>query len=119
MTKPHFNIEYNKGPEAPFVDWIAGGNFDGYISKESMIFFDSNKQVLIRKTIIDQSRYDGEVSNSERWGTFEYTSKDTITVKYGEVEMRGKILGDKREYIVFDIFKPQPDFNMAKVYELK
>ena len=119
MTKPHFNIEYKKGPEAPFVDWVAGGNFDGYISQKSIQFFESNKQVLIKQVILDQSRYDEKVTNSEISGTFEYTDKDTITVEYGKVEMRGKILGNNREFIVFDILKPLMDYNYSEVYQLK
>ena len=119
MTKPHFNIQYKKGPEAPFVDWVAGGNFDGYISETSIEFIESSKQIIKRNVILDQSRYDGEASNSEILGTFEYTDKDTITIEYGEVKMRGKILGNKREFIVFEMFKPQMDYNITQVYQLK
>jgi hypothetical protein len=34
MTKPDFDIEYEEGATAPFVDWVAGGNFNGYIHKK-------------------------------------------------------------------------------------
>jgi hypothetical protein len=48
-------------------------------------------------------------------GKFEYTDKDTITIKYADIEMRGKILGDKREFIVFEIFGQ----NIKEVYKLR
>ncbi len=115
MTKPHFDIEYEEGATAPFVDWVAGGNFDGYIQKKSIKFIELNNQVILKSTILDQSRYDGEAANSEIFGKFEYTDKDTITIKYGETEMRGKILGDKKEFIVFEIFS----LKCKEVYKLK
>jgi hypothetical protein len=115
MTKPHFDLEYEEGPTAPFVDWVAGGNFDGYIQKKTLNFIESNNQVLLEVTILDQSRFDGQASNSEILGKFEYTDKDTITIKYADIEMRGKILGDKREFIVFEIFGQ----NIKEVYKLR
>ena len=115
MTKPNFDLEYEQGPTAPFVDWVAGGNFDGYIQKKSLRFIESNNQVLIKETILDQSRFDGEAKNSETFGKFEYTDKDTITIRYADIEMRGKILGENREFIVFDIFSQ----NIKEVYKLK
>lgn len=115
MTKPHFDLEYKEGPTAPYVDWVAGGNFDGYIQTKSLKFIESNNQVLIKETILDQSRFDGKAINSEIFGKFEYTDKDTITVKYADIEMRGKILGVNREFIVFEIFS----LNIKEVYKLK
>ena len=119
MTKPHFDTEYEEGATAPFVDWVAGGNFDGYLLKKSMKFTESNNQVLIKHTVLDQSRYDGIATNSEILGEFEYTDKDTITVKYQEVKMRGKILGDQNEYIVFSVSHPLIDKPTKEVYQLK
>ena len=115
MTKPHFDLIYEEGPTAPFVDWVAGGNFDGYIQKKSLKFIESNNQVLLEVNILDQSRFDGQAINSETLGKFEYTDKDTITVKYADIEMRGKILGGKREFIVFEIISK----NIKEVYKLK
>jgi hypothetical protein len=119
MTKPHFDIEYETGATAPYVDWVAGGNFDGYIHKKSIRFIESGNQVIVKSIILDKSRFDGDANNSEIFGEFEYTGKDTITIKYGEIEMRGKILGDKKEYIVFDLFSPLMDINFNEVYQLK
>jgi len=119
MTTPHFDNAYEQGPTAPYVDWVAGGNFDGYIIKKSMTFYESNNQVAVQWTVLDQSRYDGSAANTELFGTFEYTGKDTITVKYGALELRGKILGDQKEYIVFSVFCPVERIGQTEVYALK
>lgn len=47
MIQPHFNRLYETGPTAPFVDWVAGGNFDGYIQKKSLRFIASENRVII------------------------------------------------------------------------
>ena len=116
MTKPHFDKEYEEGATAPFVDWVAGGNFDGYIHKKSIKFIETNNQVIIKHTVLDQSSYDGNATNSETVGKFEYTDKDTITEKF---EMRGKILGSQNEYIVFSVSHPLMDNGVREVYQLK
>lgn len=103
VTKPHFETEYKQGPKAGYVDWVAGGNFDGYITQQSISFIEHNNQVLVQTRIIDQSRYDGYAEESETFGSFSDTDKDTITVKYGQLEMRGKILGENKEFIVFSV----------------
>ena len=116
MTNPHFDKEYEQGATAPYVDWVAGGNFDGYIQKKSIIFIEAKNQVIIKNTVIDQSRYDGNAINSEMSGVFKYTDKDTITVTFDKFEMRGKILG---EYIVFSVLKPSMNIKITEVYQLK
>jgi hypothetical protein len=118
MTEPHYEVKYEEGPKAGYVDWVAGGNFDGYIYQKSISFKKTNNEVVINTVIIDDSRYDGEVHNSEVVGQYEYTDTDTITVKYGELTMRGKILGKNKEYIVFSVFHAKME-RWNEVYELK
>ena len=115
-TKPHFEKEYTQGPTAGWVDWVAGGNFDGYIHQKSLVF-NSDKTVRIKTIILDQSRYDGNAQNSEKNGTFEYTDKDTITIEYDKFKMFGKILGENNEFIVFSVSHPLSDRGWNEVYK--
>lgn len=105
MTKPHFDTPYESGLLA-YADWIAGGNFDGYVYKKVLIFKEIGNQVLIKYIYLDQSRYDGEQEDFEISANFRYTDKDTITISYNQVELRGKILGDNRQFIAFSYMTP-------------
>jgi len=98
MTKPLFNTKYITGPLG-VSDWVAGGNFDGYIFSKSLIFHEPNI-VSLEIEILDQSRYDGNRNNSIEQGTFEFTDKDTITIELNGNQFRCKILGTERDYIV-------------------
>ena len=118
MTKPHFETEYLQGPTTGFVDWVAGGNFDGYIQQKSIRFVEP-KEVIVKIKVLDQSRYDGNAQNSEIKGEFRYTDKDTLTIKYGNIEMRGKILGSNREYIVFSVSNSLAENGGNEVYKLQ
>lgn len=118
MTKPIFNKEYESGPEG-VADWIAGGNFDGYLFKKSILFRENSNEVILKTTIIDQSRYDGERSDSEITGQYAYTGKDTITIQYQQLTMLGKILGKQREFIIFSLEYNSEHLDRAEVYQLK
>ena len=76
MTEPNYNIEYECGAQA-IIDGVAGGNFDGYIFKKSILFKKENNQAVIKTHIIDQGRYDGKMSDSKVIGIYEFTDKDT------------------------------------------
>ena len=117
-TKPIFNKEYNQGPTVGWMDWVAGGNFDGYVQQKSILFKESN-EVVIKTIILDQSRYDGNAQDSEITGTFEYTDKDTITIKYDELTMFGKVLGENQEFIVFSVSHTLADIGWNEAYKLK
>lgn len=117
-TKPHFESEYLQGPTAGYVDWVAGGNFDGYVQQKSIQFIEPNK-VIINTIILEQSRYDGNALDSESIGIFEYTDKDTITISYDKFEMFGKILGGNKELIVFSVSHPSVERGWNEVYKLK
>jgi len=118
MTKPHFKTEYKQGPKAGFIDWIAGGNFDGFILQKSIEFIEENMQVVMRTKILDQSCYDGHEQDSECLGTFEYSNNNTITVTYKTIELRGKILGENREYIAFSVSQPRINGGQDEVYSI-
>ena len=118
MTKPHFDSIYLEGPTVGYIDWVAGGNFDGYIMQKSFIFKEENNTVLVKRKVLEQSSYDGVANDSEIEGIFEYGDKDTLIVKYQKFKMRGKILGNNREYIAFSVTHPLVDKGWEEVYTL-
>ncbi|MCX6180352.1 MAG: hypothetical protein NT150_00295 [Bacteroidetes bacterium] len=102
LEKLIYDIDY-EGRLKTQVDWIAGGNFDGYILREYLRFSKTDNTVKRITRVIDSSRYDGIIESTEIKGTFYETDKATITCKFENFEMRGKILGDKNQYIAFSI----------------
>lgn len=118
MTKPVFDKEYECGAQG-VVDWVAGGNFDGYIFKKSLTFKETSNEVLLKTSIIEQTRYDGQKSNTELIGNYQLTDKDTITVTCNNLKMRGKIIGTRNEYIVFSILLEDRASQITEVYKLE
>lgn len=113
-----FGREYESGIAAD-VDWVAGGNFDGYVYRSTMIFFKEGNKVILKKTILDQSKYDGEAKHSVLEGQFAFTDHATITCFFNETKMRGKILGQSGEFLAFSVFHSKLTFNMSVCYEWK
>lgn len=117
IVKPHFNVPYESGLLA-YADWVAGGNFDGYVYKKTLIFNEIGNRVTIKYTTLDQSNYDGEQGDFEISATFQYTDHETITITNNQVVQRGKILGDNRQYIAFSYLSPNlPELN-EEAYQL-
>ena len=116
-TKPQFNRNYECGPLAS-IDWVAGGNFDGFVYTKSMMFQEDSKEVIIRTFVLNQDKYDGQRRDTEIIGQYEFTDKDTLTVTYNKVKMRGKILRNGTEYIVFTVSHPLLKGGSKEVYQL-
>lgn len=116
MTTPHYNKKYQTGLIAPHIDWVAGGNFDGYVIQKSLIFFEEGQIVELSIEIIDQSRYDGNKEAAVIQGTFEFTDKDTLTLHFSSENYRGKILGPHQNLLAFAITSEKSVRN--EVYEL-
>lgn len=108
-----YNADY-EGLLGASIDWVAGGNFDGYIHKTILRFYEDGR-VLRTFKIIDQSRYDGLIENSDRMGSFRATDTGTFTCSFDTYSMRGRILGDKNQYLAFSIF----EHGLTECYELK
>ncbi len=87
------------------IDWVAGGNFDGYVY-ERILRFSKDNTVKMTNVILDQSRYDGDKANSEITGRYEETDHNTITCYFGTREMRGVVLGEQGEYLAFSVHYP-------------
>lgn len=103
------NLSYNTLYEGNFdarIDWVAGGNFDGYVTQTYLYFIEEDSTVIWRRTVLDQSRYDGEAKNIELHGKFRETDKKTLTCTFKEFEIRGKILGNNHELIAFAYWEP-------------
>ena len=118
FEEPNYDVEYLGGISAS-VDWVAGGNFDGYVYKNSLKFIKENQQVILQTEILDKSRYDEEIQSGEIIGNFGFSDHKTITCIFGERRMRGKILGQKKEYIAFSIFHPNVKYPVEECYEMK
>ncbi|KOY84310.1 hypothetical protein AD998_21740 [bacterium 336/3] len=117
MNVPKYDIEYFEGITAPYIDWVGGGNFDGYLVLKSLIFKQLNKKVELHTKVVDKTRYDGKIEDSVLIGTFEQSDKDTITLIFEHFQMRGKILGKNEEMIVFDIWHTAT--KRTEVYKIK
>lgn len=99
-----YGVNYETGIIPGFVDWVAGGNFDGYVHKRILNFSKDDHKVTLTSIIIDQSHYDGKENDTQIIGRFEYTSKITVTCTFINFEMRGKLFGENNQYIVFSIY---------------
>ncbi len=117
MNVPNYDIAYYEGITAPFIDWIAGGNFDGYLVQKSLLFRELDKKVELHTKVIDQTRYDGKIKDSAIIGSFEQSDKDTITLTFDHFQMRGVLLGENKEMIAFDSW--HPTIKRTEVYKMK
>ena len=95
------NRSYTTGPMAGHIDWIAGGNFDGYIFQLTLIFREDGI-VEEHFSVVDQSRYDDWIQDTTQTGNYQFSDHGTITVQLGERKMRGLALGEDGKLLVFD-----------------
>jgi hypothetical protein len=117
LEKLFYDRDY-EGQLLTQVDWIAGGNFDGYILRKYLRFSKADNMVTRITKVIDNSRYDGIIESTELKGTFSETDKATITCRFENIEMRGKILGDKNQYIAFSIISLPSNIILTECYEI-
>ena len=117
IAKLVFNVDY-KGSLFASVDWIAGGNFDGYIIRNSIRFIKENNIVIRTQTVVDKSRYDDDINSSEISGTYFESGHATISCVFEKFEMRGKILGDKNQFIAFSLYSRENNISRTECYEL-
>lgn len=118
MNQPQFEKKY-LGPLSAIIDWVAGGNFDGYVYRQSIVFHENDNSLTARTKILDQSRYDDQRNDSERKGTYSFTDKNTITCQIGQLSMRGKILGENARYIAFSYLHPHSNEQESICFELE
>jgi hypothetical protein len=85
------------------IDWVAGGNFDGYLFRR-ILRFSKDNTVKMRTVILDKSRYDADITDTEVIGRYEESDHYTITCYLGARKMRGIILGSKSEYLTFSVY---------------
>lgn len=117
ILEPVYEKNYRSGICAS-IDWVAGGNYDGYIYEKSLIFIRESKKVIMKTKILDDSRYDGVINDGEVVGSYSFTDHNTITCYFGEIRMRGKVLGINNEYIAFSIFHQRISYPMKESYGL-
>lgn len=109
-----------EGPIDAFVDWIAGGNFDGYLYKTSLRFSQAESKVVLTTKIIDQSKYDDRnAHDQDSVGTYTVTDKRAIVCQFGDFEMRGMVVGKEHEFIAFSCWRNKDRANAySTVYRL-
>jgi len=112
-----FDTDYESGISA-VIDWVGGGNFDGYIYKSKLRFYQENNLVVMNTQILESSRYDGIIEDKEIRGRYEWTDHKTITCFFGEIKMRGKFLGANNQFIAFSTKHSKSSSSISKCYEL-
>ncbi|WPQ60489.1 hypothetical protein SIO70_19255 [Chitinophaga sancti] len=118
IEKIVFDKAYD-GPIDADIDWVAGGNFDGYIYKTTLRFTEEKNEVVLTTKIVDQSRYDGEEFDTNDIGTFSVSDKRAIVCQFPGFDMRGRFLGENCEFIAFSIwYNKDRTRTYSKVYTL-
>ncbi len=117
MTKVKIGKKY-VGSLSASIDWVAGGNFDGYVYRSTLQFYEDG-QVDKRIVVLHQAHYDGTKQDIFSTGQFEYTDHETITCTFGTMKMRGKVLGEDGRFIAFSLMYPEQKYPVSEVYELK
>lgn len=116
MEKLEYDIDYLCGPFTT-VDWVAGGNFDGYVYRKVLRFRAEGRLVHMHFRMLDQSRYDGETEDQTIRGTFAYTDHDTLTCTFPGFSLRGVILGDQNQYLAFSVNNARGKRKETQCYE--
>ncbi|WP_343691823.1 hypothetical protein [Chitinophaga sp.] len=108
-----------EGPVDARIDWVAGGNFDGYIYKTSLRFTEEKSEVVLTTRIIDQSSFDGIEFDEDLIGKFEFSDKRAIVCQFPNFDMRGSLLGENNEFIAFSIWhNKNREKTYSRVYKL-
>jgi len=104
MVEIKYDSEYFEGITAPYIDWVGGGNFDGYLIQKSLIFRELDNKVELHSKVINAKRYDGNVSDIVLTGYYREIEKETLKLSFDNFEMLGKILGDNKDIIAFSVW---------------
>ena len=100
------------------VDWIAGGNFDGSISRLYLKFVSDTNIAELRGDIL--CRMGGRPKTGVIVkGTFEDGGQGAINVIFEGRGMRGFVLGDNNEFIAFDVYFSNFEHRKTEAFELK
>ena len=101
----HFNTPYI-GKLTARTDWVAGGNFDGYIQAEVITFYEEGCALIWEHKII-ASCYDEELPKDSIIHKTTYDFSDPRGIKF--LGYRGRFLGNNNEFLVLD--PGENDFN--------
>jgi len=110
----HFNIPYI-GRMTAHTDWVAGGNFDGYIQADVITFYEEGC-VITWETKVIASFYDDELPKDSLIHKTVYDFTDSRAIKF--LGYRGRFLGDNNEYLVLDPFESNSDKILCFVADL-
>lgn len=118
VEKLRFGLTYESG-EMAIIDWVAGGNFDGYIYKKYLVFYEKDNKVTLELKVINQERSDSSINDNLQEGKFVASDHNTITCIFEGMNMRGKVLGENFEFIAFSIHYPNFNRIISECYHLK
>lgn len=118
MDEPEleFDTDYVCGPFSR-VDWVAGGNFDGYVYQKVLRFREEGQVVHYLYRILDQSYYDDHTDDQLIRGTFAYTDHRTITCTFPGFSMRGKLISPEGRYIAFSVSNSSGPTGQTECFE--
>lgn len=100
------------------VDWVAGGNFDGYIYRK-LLKFQSNSNIVELKHEIVESRGEYYGNKNTIIGSYSSSYKGSISVSFDDFSMNGFVLGKKNEFIAFDYMRDRLQLPLKEAYKLK
>lgn len=99
------------------VDWVAGGNFDGYLY-EFTLYFISDTEVVYEKKIINGRYADDKPREFSINGNYYSSDKAAFICAFPSTRMRCVIVGDENEYIVASItYEKFPQNGVDLVFE--
>ncbi|HLP14540.1 MAG TPA: hypothetical protein VK177_21595 [Flavobacteriales bacterium] len=93
-----FNIPYI-GTMTARTDWVAGGNFDGYIQADVITFFEEGCVVIWEHRVVAAS-FDDVLPKDHLMHKATYDFNDPRGIKF--LGYRGRFLGDKKQFLVLD-----------------
>lgn len=97
-NKINFNTPYIGQLQAR-TDWVAGGNFDGYIMADVITFLKETNEIVWEQKAVAHF-YDGRLPETKliQRETYDFSDKRAICF----MGYRGRFLGDKNEYLILD-----------------
>jgi hypothetical protein len=101
----HFETPYI-GRLNAYTDWVAGGNFDGYIYADVITFYKDFQKVVWEHKVI-ASFFDDDLPESRIIHDTTYDFRDTRAIQF--LGYRGRFLGDNNEFLILDPLDNNPN----------
>lgn len=107
---------YKSGFKAS-VDWVAGGNFDGYLTIRYLKFLSNSDEVEMKIERVCGRGYElGTIDRSI--GKYGASYKGSIFISFENLKMNGYVLGDLNEFLAFESNYSEMKYRFTEGYEL-